>query len=364
MKKLTKIFSYILAMMLFVVGMVPAVSAQETDIATVLNEISAANKDIESAKGDLNAHVFFEMDGTPMIDLNISGPFMYNVDPRFSANTELSVTGTVANGTAEESGSEVQTEEISEQAVLTLVEGMLYVFDGKEWSTQDFTETEKEITDAYNEAKAQEESIDTAAVNEKMAKYYDLEETDDMYILRLKEGIDPQAFWTDMNEVLDIEAIKEEAIAQAQKQAEDQGVEFTDAQRDQIDYYFNNFLNLAVELFDQLEMHYSKDGYKLMKMIFAMSADETHIAKALGMDPEALGVKGNGQLTYEINFSNHGESFDIQKPADAPEQPTESMEMDESGDESSEANDESQEDSESEDASAVEETTVEETSAN
>lgn len=364
MKKITKFFSLMLVMMLSIVGVLPSVSAQETDVATVLNEISAANKDIESAKGDLNATIFLEMDGTPIIDLNVSGPFMYNVSPRFSANGEFSVSGTVNNQTAAESGAESQTQEISEQATLTLVEGMLYIFNGKEWSTQDMTEAEKDIIDAYNEGKAQEANIDTKAVNEKMAKYYDLEETDDMYILRLKEGIDPQAFWTDMNEVLDIEAIKEEAIAQAQKQAEDQGAEFTDAQRQQIDYYFNNFLNLAIELFDQLEMHYSKDGYKLMKMVFAMSADETHIANALGMDPEALGVKGNGKLTYEINFSNHGESFDIQKPADAPEQPTDSMEMGSEIDGASESSDESQTDSQSEDGSAVEETTVEETSAN
>lgn len=326
MKKMTKAF--VLMMTLFLaLSVVPSqVFGQELDLVNILNEIQAANMDIESAEGDIKGAIYAEVDGVPYLDLNVSGPFMFNVEPRFALEAEMAVEGSVSETDAE---GEVQTEEIAEQATLVFLEGMLYAFNGSEWTTKDLQKEEEEFIKSYEEAKAQEEKIDKAALNEKMLAYYDVEDTGDTYIIKLKEDIDSEAFWTDVNEVVDIEAIKEEAMQQAQDQAEEQGVEFTEAQRNQVEYYFNNVLNLFIDLIDNVEIHYTKEDYKLTKMVVDLSATEVEVGKVIGMDPEALGITGKAKINYEINLSNHGGEFDIQKPADAPEAEEEDTMMEE-----------------------------------
>lgn len=330
MKKLTKICIFLMTLLLALSTVPSQVFGQELDLVTILNDIQAANKDIESAKGDVKGSIYAEVDGTPYLDLNVSGPFMFNVDPRFALEAEMAVEGSVSETDAE---GQVQTEEIAEKATLVLLEGVLYAFNGSEWTTTDMQEEEKEFIKSYEEAKAQQEKFDMAAMNEKMAAYYDLEDTGDVYVIKLKQDIDSEAFWTDINEVVDIESIKEEAIKQAETQATEQGVEFTQAQRDQFEYYFNNVLNLVIDLIDNIEMHYGKEDYKLTKMVVDLSATEVEVAKVMGMDPEALGITGNAKINYEINLSNYGETFDIQKPADAPELEAEPASEDESMDE-------------------------------
>ena len=364
MKKISKIISIVMTLVLMLGGLTSLSSAQEIDVKTLLNDINSANQEVESAKGDLTGSIYLELNGKPMVDLNISGPFMFNVDPKFSANTDMTVEGTVSSQNPMEEGQEeVPAEEISETVSITILDSLAYVFDGSKWTTEDISEAESEFIKVYEESKAEQANLDIEAINEKMAAYYDVEDAGDSYIVRLKSDIDSQAFWTDINEVMDIESAKEQAIAQAEKQAEEQGVEFTDAQRDQIDFFFNNMLDLIISMIDTVEMHYTKDTYQLTKMTFGLSVDETDIAAVVGMEPEALGITAKGHFNYEINMSNHGEVFDIQKPADAPEAPESVEEIESLEDSASEEEPASEEDMASEEET-VEEVEETETSAN
>lgn len=323
MKKMNKVLTLIVTFVLVLAGLTPLTNAQEVNNAEILNKISEAQKEIPSSKGDFKATVVADLNGESVADITVTGDYMMNVGEKFSATSNVKISGKAmgqmpAPTAGEETQAAPELQEINEEGSFTLVDNVLYAFDGTNWTSADVSEQMSEFQKGFDEAMAQATGPEAKAINEKMAGYYDIEETDSEYVVKLKQDIDPEAFYKDLNEAIDLEKIKADASAQAQKEAEAQGVEFTDQQKQQVEYYFNNGLKFGLSVIEQSEQHYAKDTMQLTKSVVVLSANEQSVAELMGMDAEALGMTGNAKITFEINMTEHGKEFDIQVPKDAP----------------------------------------------
>ncbi len=365
MKKINRILTMMVVFVLVLAGMTPLVQAREVNNVEILNKISEAQKSIPSSKGDFKTTVVADVNGESVADLTVTGDYMMNVGEKFSAASNLKVSGKMAgqmpasvSGETTEDGTQAKAElqDVNHELALTIVDNTLYVFDGTNWSTEDMTEPISQFQKGFDEAMAQASGPEAKALNEKMANYYDIEETDSEYIVKFKKDIDPEAFYKDLDEAIDLEKIKQESIAQAEEEAKAQGVEFTDQQRQQVDYYFNNGLKFGLSVIDQSEQHYDKETMQLTKSVVTLVANEQSVADLMGMDAEALGMTGNAKITFELNVGEHGKEFDIQVPKDAPA-PTEETQTE--GESSEEASASEGEETQAESA----EETVAETSA-
>lgn len=390
-RTLKKVSKFMVAML--GLSVVPGVYAQE-DNTSLYQELAEANKDYVSQAFDYNSSVYLEVNDQKYVDINAKGEGKYNVDPQFSGEATLNLNGEVSQETpqapaaettdaqaspeeaATQESSEVVLEPISFTTQMVVLDNIFYALDGETWKSQDVAEELKEISKSIDEAKAQINVEQIEALNEKMAPYMDVNETDTEYVVTMKKDIDSEKFWADVNEVIDIEAMKAQAIKEAEKQAADQGVEFTDAQRDQVNYYVDKGLAFALDMISNNETHYDKESKKLTKTLVNIELTEEDIAKIVGMDKEALGVTVKANIDVEINYSNHGETFDIQVPegATAPESRSQEQSSEVSDKSEEMSSEELSEDSSAEETSAQgasedsseqmsEETEVEETTA-
>ena len=365
MKKITQVM-----VAMFGLSVVPGAHAQ--DNAALLQELADANKDYVSQAFEYDSSLYMEVDGQKYVDIASKGNGKYNVENPFSGEVTFDVNGEVSQNTPQapivEEGSEsteeattvatseVQLEPLSFATTVIVLDNIAYTLDGDTWKSKDVTEDLKEMSKSFDEMKASIKPEQVKALQEKLAPYMDVTETDSEYVVKLKQDIDSKQFWTDLNEVLDIEKMKASAIEEAEKQAQSQGVEFTDAQRQQTEYFIDKGLEFFLDMISYSESHYDKESKKLTQSIIDIDLTEEDIANIVGMDKEALGVTANVKIAIKINFSNHGETFDIKAPEDA--QPAES----EAGSESSEESGASEESQASEET-AEDDATIEETTA-
>lgn len=379
MKKTIERFSKMIVAMIGL-SVVPGVHAQDDNVA-LMQELTEANQDYVSQAFDYDSDIYLEINNQKYADLKIQGKGKYNVDSQFSGEADIDINGemsqqqstnstvnteeseAVSEETAPQETSEVTLEPVSFQTSVVILDNIAYALEGEQWHSEDISEELKEVSKSIDELKTQVDPETVKALNEKLTPYMNISETDSEYIVSLKDDIDSESFWADVNEVIDIESIKEQAIKDAEAQAKEQGVQFTDAQRDQVVYFVDKGLAFALDMISNNESHYDKESKKLTKSIVNIAITEEDLAKIVGMDKEALGMTLKANIDMEFNFTNHGETFDIQ----APEGATSSEEVSE--DASSEEDDisvseQSEEELSTEDMEEIsEESQVEETTA-
>lgn len=327
MKKVTKVLSSLLVALMMTFSVMPQVSAQETNTREVLEQIQAASSSLESMQVD--GHIALALkSGEQQSDLGqFNFDMVYNIDPRFSAEFNGEIISAFL-------GSEAYTLSAWAQ------DGVAYLYDGMEdaWTVEDYSAQEQDISDQVYQAISEAEAMQVEVTDEYVAlvdKYLTFSETETDFVYTVNENINAQELWADLDAVVDLEAIREEAIAQAKTQATEQGIEFSAEDEELIrSMYSVETLETILATNPHIEVHYAKDTYKLSKMIFNvtinpndfMSTEEEVSAE------EAAALPENIMISMEMNFSNYGQAFDITVPAEATQAPVETEETVDSAD--------------------------------
>lgn len=302
--------------------------AQETDWDTIITELQATNQEVVSMAGDGNISlaVADQLDGTLNFD------FRYNLEPRFAMELngalDAQIAQTMVTG---ETGEETTTTEmfpVNFSGKVSLVDGIAYLFDGASWTVEDFSAMEEQFTAEFTKymEQAQNQTAALEGASELTKKYFDMSETDTEYVFAMKEGINSEEFFADLNEYVDMDAVMQESIDQAIAEAQAQGQELTEEEIQQIEDQAlaatQAGLKLVFEVADRMEVRYSKETQYLT--YFGMDVNVTEediaqVAQEVGETVDTSEFAGmNIVLSMEFNFSDHGQTFDIVVPADAP----------------------------------------------
>lgn len=325
MKKSLKFLSSIFVALLMALNVLPTVSAQST-AGEVYAEINAANQTmIESMHANGFVSVSF-LSGEQAADIGqFNFDLSYNVDPRFSMQFDGEIVSAFL-------GSEAYT--LSAWAS----EGVAYLFDGinNEWTVEDYSEQEYDISDqvysAINEAQANQTEL-TAEQLALVDKYADFTETDTDYVFTLKQGIDANELWADLESAVDMDALINDAIDQAKTAAAEQGIEFTAEEEEMIrSTYSVETLATILATNPVLSVSYSKEGYKLTAMSMVLTINPNDFmgtTEEVATEEEAAetGLPETMIVTMEMTFDSHGQVFDIVIPEEALTAPTETEEV-------------------------------------
>lgn len=323
MKKLFNVMIATIAVVSLIFAGAMPVSAQDINVKDVLTKVQEANKELGSQEGDAKLDFSVTIDGTEQIAGDLNGTFQMNVDPKFAAfidgqgNFRQAVPVTDENGNV----TETQNQEIPFSGQITVLDSILYAFDGSAWTVEDISDVEAEVSKVYTDAMAQVTESQAEVTDDLVAlyeKYMDITETDSEYVFKMKPDINSEEFWADAQKVVDIEKIKQEAIDDAIAQAEAQGIEMTEEQKAQMKDTYDKAFNMIFDMFDNYEIHYAKDTNKVTKLVMNMTLDNEDLAKLASEAMPAEDSQVNLVFNLEMNFKNHGQNFDIQVPADAP----------------------------------------------
>ncbi|MGO3211806.1 MAG: hypothetical protein ACTIK0_01305 [Ruoffia tabacinasalis] len=320
MKKSIKIFFSLLTTVTMAFGVVaPTVSAQDTNWDEVLTQLNEVNQEVVSMEGDGTINVSADQ----FIDAALNFDFRYNVEEAFALELAGDVTGELVTTDAEGNPSTMPLDFAGQASI---IDGIAYLFDGSSWTVEDVSAQEEQIAAEFDSMMAQiQEQADTMSNPELTQKYFDLSETDSEYVMTLKQDINPDEFWADIESHVDMEQIKQETIDQTIQQAEANGQEFTEEDRqtleEQMDLSMEATKSVMFQLVDTMEFRYSKETYYLTHMLMDFSLDRANmeeIAADMGETTEGIPEDLNVAFSMEFNFANHGEVFDIVVPEGAP----------------------------------------------
>ncbi|MGO1492611.1 MAG: hypothetical protein ACTHWP_06955 [Ruoffia tabacinasalis] len=320
MKKSIKIFFSLLTTVTMAFGVVaPTVSAQDTNWDEVLTQLNEVNQEVVSMEGDGTINVSADQ----FIDAALNFDFRYNVEEAFALELAGDVTGELVTTDAEGNPSTMPLDFAGQASI---IDGIAYLFDGSSWIVEDVSAQEEQIAAEFDSMMAQiQEQADTMSNPELTQKYFDLSETDSEYVMTLKQDINPDEFWADIESHVDMEQIKQETIDQTIQQAEANGQEFTEEDRqtleEQMDLSMEATKSVMFQLVDTMEFRYSKETYYLTHMLMDFSLDRANmeeIAADMGETTEGIPEDFNVAFSMEFNFANHGEVFDIVVPEGAP----------------------------------------------
>lgn len=320
MKKSIKIFFSLLTTVTMAFGVVaPTVSAQDTNWDEVLTQLNEVNQEVVSMEGDGTITVSADQ----FIDAALNFDFRYNVEEAFALELAGDVTGELVTTDAEGNPSSMPLDFAGQASI---IDGIAYLFDGSSWTVEDVSAQEEQIAAEFDSIMAQiQEQADTMSNPELTQKYFDLSETDSEYVMTLKQDINPDEFWADVESAVDMEQIKQETIDQTIQQAEANGQEVTEEDRqtleEQMDLSMEATKSVMFQLVDTMEFRYSKETYYLTHILMDFSlnrANMEEIAADMGETTEGIPEDFNVAISMEFNFANHGEVFDIVVPEGAP----------------------------------------------
>lgn len=319
MKKIVKVVSSLLVAFMMAFSVVPQASAQESNTREVLEQIQTASSELESMQVDGFIALALQS-GEQQADLGqFNFDMFYNVDPRFS----LQFQGEVLSAFL---GSETYT--LSAWAK----EGMAYLYDGVNdaWTVEDYSDQEYELSDQFYDVLNDAKDLQVEVTDDYVAlveKYLTFTETDTEYVYTVNQDINAQELWDDLDAVVDLEAIRDDAIAQAKTQATEQGIEFTAEDEELVlSLYSVETLETLLATNPHIEVHYAKDTYKVSKMIFNVTVNPNEFMpeeEVAATTEEAEAFPENIVISMEMNFTNYGQTFDVVVPAEATQQPTE-----------------------------------------
>lgn len=305
----------------------PLVQAQEQsiDLPSLITNIQEANKEIESMAGKLTLDLNVDVPELVKLESKIQGDFQFNVSPRFSAKVAGSADLTTASPVLAEDGSatdEMETNTDNRNIDITIVDGILYAYDGSAWTVEDISEMEQlisqEVTNVIKETQANISSQSVDKILPLYEKYYDITQTDSEYVFTMKENIDKDALWADI-EVATGENIREQVIKEVEAEMDRQGESFTPEEKEIFEALFYNILDLIIDQVGNAVVAYDSTTYKLTRTEFIVHLTSEELAKVLepivsSNVPEGIQI----DVTYVINYYDHGKEFDIVVPAEAP----------------------------------------------
>lgn len=326
MQKRLKAFGKLVVSLLMVLTVLPSVSAQEVDMAALLQGINenAANFKPAAISGQLHIHMAAEEED--LFDLSMQGEGYYNIQPAFEFVMDIVGDYSLLEPVFDEEGNieDYTVASDSGDVSLVFVDNILYTMEEGSYSAQDLSDFVAEFSDAFYAGLRQGLEMQAEVTPDLVDfynKYFDVADSGQGYVITVKADIDPQAFIDDFSQVVDWEALKDEAVQEAINQAEAQGVEISQEEIEMISLYQDYAIQLGLSMIDHYEIHYTYD-YDLAYMDIDLTmglADLTPIIGLAGV--EAIQQKfGNFQLEggLEMSLTDIGTDFDITKPADAP----------------------------------------------
>lgn len=307
MKKTMKKWVAVMASALILVGPVSSsVNAQTTYDEAFFNELTQANQTYEAVKFDGMLHVSTTSQGqsADLGHLDFSGAFN-GLPLGFSFDGKL---------TSALLGGEVLVAQAYLQNSVAYVGLPGAELSTTQWQAIDVTEQQQQIIDAFKESVAQAAAKPelTATINQ---KYTDVTETDTDYIITLKQDINAEELWTDVQQVVDLETLKEQAITQVEEQT---GEPVTEEQRAQLDQMYSpeaiaQFLNLN----PIVESVYDKETKKLKQIRFEVNVVTAEFVPSDAETEQANFLPENILVKMEINLSEHDVAQDIVVPDEA-----------------------------------------------
>lgn len=321
-KSITKLLSFFATFTIMLgVSAVPAVEAQETNWEEIMTEIYKVNQEPVSMEGEGLVNLEIQ----DLVSGNLALDFQYNLDPEFALDIEAYLDALLYSEDAE---GEMQSFPMTLSGQAVIFEGMGYLFDGNTWYSEDVSELIDMFTEQYQASMEQAEMVSSEQNVELAMKYFELTETDTEYVMVLDPNLNEEEFWADIEEMLDMETIKADAIEQVIEQTEQvEGETVSPAERqeleEQYDLAFEAGKSFALDFMDHVEVRYSKENYYMTGMIMQMSVTDQELNEMMmeldvENEAEMLPMDSfNMTMNIEMFFENHGENFDIQVPAEA-----------------------------------------------
>ena len=280
----------------------PIVSAQEdVNVAEVVQGIQSAYETPQAFHGEGAIQFEGTLEGESIGSGHLENQLDVLVDPEMAFHHVLSG---VVNQTDEE-GKTIEEEVTLDQ---TLVDKVLYQFDGKTWSVEE--------VDDFDVEDIQNQDVDTEALISFVEKYFDTYTKDDVIGFTLKEDIDADAFWKDLGPIYGVESLKDEALNEAVEE------DASEEERQQVQDVIDTVDDILLDTVKHLDIQFAKDTYKLRGISLDLSVQGDHMTELMGVMGASL---ASLDLTVSMNLalSDVPEGTEIIVPEGAPKLPAE-----------------------------------------
>lgn len=365
-KTMKKLFALAASTLLFAGPVATPAMAQATIDENVLTEIREANKHFESVKWDgfLKVSAVSDNQTADMGQLNfngifnglpLQGSFEGNVSSLFLGGQAIDFKAFYQNSTAY-----LGTTEGAEEGAIN-------------WTAYDFTTLEADMIKSFQDAYSQSSNVDPQKSAEFANKYMDVTETETDYVYTLKQDINAEEMWNDIDALVDLEKVKENTIKNIEEQS---GEAMDEESRAQLDKSFNSeSLAKFLQMKPVVEASYNKETKLMSKVLMDLTVNMADfMSEEEAASAAESGIPQNFLVHLEMNFSDHNVPQEVTVPEEAlavevqqPSSPEEAAsELEDLGEELESAEEESATDENAEsgaEESASEESAAEETAA-
>ncbi|MGX7091701.1 hypothetical protein [Hutsoniella sourekii] len=288
------------------------VQAEELDSEAILEELEAANQDVEAMTGHGAVTVTIADSTADLLDVQTDLEFQFQPEP-FALQLSGQIDGLAQDFVSEDSESSSEAEPIHFAGSATIVDNVAYLFDGTTWTVQDVSGEINEFQSRYEEAKDEAEA-NVAANRQLNAELSEITETDDAYVVSMKTDLDPDSLYERLNETVNFDQIIEDSLAQAR---ELQDEPLSAEEEAAIKEAQEKGIKVAFAGIQQSEAVYDKESKKLkeMTMKFALSPDQ--LTDIMGADAEEF-ANLSVSVDFHLVIDQYGEDVVIQVPEGAP----------------------------------------------
>ena len=308
-KTMKKFFALAASTLLFTGPVATTTMAQTTIDENVLTEIQEANKHFESVKWDgvFKVSAVSDNQTADMGQLNfngtfngipLQGSFEGNVSSLFLGGQEIGLKAFYQNSTA----------------YIGTMEGE--AGSGINWTAYDFTTLEADMIKSFQDAYSQSSNVDPQKTTEFTSKYMDVTETDTDYVYTLKQDINAEEMWNDVDALVDLEKVKEDTIANMEEQS---GEALDEESRAQLDKSFNSeSLAKFLQMKPVIEVSYNKETKFISKLLMDLTVNMQDFMgeEELAENAES-GMPQSFSVHVEMNFSEHNVPQEVTVPEEA-----------------------------------------------
>ena len=277
---------------------------EETDFNEIILKINEQNMKISSLEADGKVDLEIENLGAGVLELD----FRYQLDPSLAIESNFQLIGEMV-----EYGGDGATEirPIESYGPLIVKDRLAYYFNGYVWTVSDISKTSKLLSNLISQIGINSQNFNSAEqLDSYMAfieKYYDFTESESDYIFQLKDKINHEEFWQEVQAIQNL-TLNRQANQPVSKPLE----EWSDLEKE---VYFL--------VFQQMETAYSKENFYISSIQLNMEAngdDVQTFASYFDLKDHFERAEADWfKLNLKFDFSNHGADFDIQIPENAPE---------------------------------------------
>ncbi|NLJ17709.1 MAG: hypothetical protein GX355_02490 [Globicatella sulfidifaciens] len=304
-----KFFALAASTLLFTGPVATTTMAQTTIDENVLTEIQEANKHFESVKWDgfIKVSAVSDNQTADMGQLNfngtfngipLQGSFEGNVSSLFLGGQEIGLKAFYQNSTA----------------YIGTMEGE--AGSGINWTAYDFTTLEADMIKSFQDAYSQSSNVDPQKTTEFTSKYMDVTETDTDYVYTLKQDINAEEMWNDVDALVDLEKVKEDTIANMEEQS---GEALDEESRAQLDKSFTSeSLAKFLQMKPVIEVSYNKETKFISKLLMDLTVNMQDFMgeEELAENAES-GMPQSFSVHVEMNFSEHNVPQEVTVPEEA-----------------------------------------------